>query len=101
MSVRPVEFQLSIPKAFEASREQQNTLRRPDMEAMQKNIKLEEEMARQRTSVKDLEKTDKRELQNDLEGESAGSYQGREREKEEKEEEKPLCFTPGKLDIKI
>lgn len=103
MSVRPVEFQLSIPKTFEASKEQQNTLRRPDMETMQNNISHNEELAKKMSSVTDLEKTEKKELKNDQDGNSEDTYEGKQKEKEDKsqKEEENFCFTPGKLDIKI
>lgn len=103
MSVRPIEFQVSIPKAFEASREQQNLLRRNDMESMQNNISHNETLAKKMSTVTDLEKTDKQKLQNDQEGNKDQAHDKGQKKKEEKgeKEEENYCFAPGKLDIKI
>ena len=52
MSVRPIEFQVSISKTFEASKEQQNFLKRADIDAQQKVISANEESNRRMSSVK-------------------------------------------------
>lgn len=104
MSVRPIEFQVSIPKTFEASKEQQNFLRRSDLEAQQKAISGNEEVNKKMTSVNDSEKTEKRDLKNDSEGgrkNNSRNDSNKNKDKETKLEKISICFDPGKLDIKI
>ncbi len=104
MSVRPIEFQVSIPKTFEASKEQQNFLKRSDLEAQQKAISGNEEVNKKMTSVNDSEKAEKRDLKNDSEGggkNNSRNDSNKNKDKEAKSENISICFDPGKLDIKI
>ncbi len=104
MSVRPIEFQVSIPKTFEASKEQQNFLKRADIDAQQKAISANEESNRRMSSVGDTEQTEKKGLRNDEEGKNNKGNKDNQKKKKEEEsllENKSFCFDPGKIDIKI
>ncbi len=104
MSVRPIEFQVSIPKTFEASKEQQNFLKRSDIDTQQKAILANEETNRRMSSVNDAEQTEKKGLRNDEEGKKNKGNTGKQNENKDEvkeEENKKICFDPGKIDIKI
>lgn len=103
MSIRPIELQLAIPKSFDASKEQQNILKKGDIESQQKALAANEEVTKRMNSVNDTEKSEKKDLLNDSEGKNNGNndrHKDKKNEEAKKEEQIP-CFIPGKLDIKI
>lgn len=104
MSVRPIEFQVSIPKTFEASKDQQNFLKRGDIDTQQKAIAANEETSKRMSSVNNTDETEKKGLRNDEEGKNKRGNQENQKEKNEDEKAadiKSFCFDPGKIDIKI
>lgn len=103
MSIRPIELQLSIPKTFDASKEQQNFLKKNDIEAQQNAISGNVESKKKLNSVSDTEKSEKKGLKNDSEGKKDGENNNSKKESKEKsnKDEQILDFIPGKLDIKI
>ncbi len=103
MSIRPIELQLAIPKSFDASKEQQNILKKGDIESQQKALSANEEIAKRMNSVNGTDKSEKKDLLNDSKENKNGQHdKSKSKTKEEtKMEEQIPCFTPGKLDIKI
>ncbi len=104
MSVRPIEFQVSISKTFEASKEQQNFLKRADIDAQQKVISANEESNRRMSSVGDVEQTEKKVYGMTRKEKIIREVKIIKKKKKEEEslsENKSFCFDPGKIDIKI
>jgi len=104
MSIRPVEFQVSIPKTFEASKEQQNFLKRGDIDAQQKNMSLNDEINKKMSSVNDTDKTEKQSLKNDSEGKNKEEQKEKTKKNNDSDllnNDEDISFAPGKLDIKI
>lgn len=83
MSIKPIEFQVSIPRTFESSRDQQNLLKRPDIDAQQNAIANKLETEKRLQMVRDSERSEKKDLRNDRE---------KQRQQQEKQDEKELDF---------
>ena len=104
MTIRPIEFQVSIPKTFDASKEQQNFLKRSDIVAQQNALSSKELASKKMNSVNDTEKTEKKDIKNDSEEKNQSKNRNKQnKNKEEKtiKEDHSFCFDPGKIDIKI
>lgn len=103
MTIRPIELQLSIPKTFDASKEQQNNLKRSDINAQHNALTVNEETKKKMNSVNDTEKSEKKDLRNDSSKKDNEKQKSSMDLKEENKtkENNAFCFDPGKIDIII
>lgn len=99
MSVKPVEFQVSIPRTFETSKIQQENLKKADLLALQNNFSAKESVTKKMHTVTDSEKTLGRDLK-DEDGNKEKDSRKQNGSKEKKQQE-DLLFEPGNIDIRI
>lgn len=102
MSIKPIDFQISIPKSFEASKLQQENLKRNDLEIQNDMSAIKMESEKKSKSVNTPEKTDKQNISDDAKqkGQEFSKKKSKKKKAASEEETSKIDYSSG-FDIKI